>query len=311
MSEPSDRSSVSRTAYAFDWIVFGYCLVMLLAILALGRPLGQYGDELAFYSAMAIIALLILRFVDPTKSRFHALIRLLYPAAMFTLFYRATGGLMFLITDHFMDWQLVTFEKMLFGVHPTLYIDSHLLNVWANEILSFCYFTYYLMLPVFLITMFVKKDYRVVREFTAAASLTFFVSYLIFSLYPVEGPRWHFASLYANQIQGPVFRPLVGFVMERGAVHGGAMPSSHTGVALLVMLFCFRYYRKAGWMLLPIVTGLALGTVWGRFHYASDVVVGAAIGIFSLLLVWKYSKDQPPKTKTGREQRELSRQDVS
>ncbi len=311
MIQPTDRSPITRAAYAFDWLVIGYCSLMLPAILILGRPLAEYTDELIFYSAMAVIAFLIMRFVDASQSRWHAVLRLLYPAAMFTFFYRATGGLMFLLTDQFLDWQVVTFEKMLLGANPTLYFDAHLLNVWTNEILSFCYFSYYPMLPVFLIVAFTKRHYRVIKEFSAAACLTFFISYLLFSLYPVEGPRWHFADMYANSIEGPIFRPLVEMVINRGAVHGGAMPSSHTGIALVIMLFCFRYYRRAGWVLLPVVTGLALGTVWGRFHYASDVIVGAAIGISSLGLVWKYYETSSPERSRKEKHRELSRQDVS
>lgn len=311
MTETSVRSPLSRAAFAFDWIIIAYCLLMLPAIAVLGRPLSEYFGELIFYAAMALIAFAIMRYVDPSRSRWHALIRLLYPAAMFTFFYRATGGLMFLLTDQFLDWQVVTFEKMILGASPTLYFDAHLLNVWVNEILSLCYFSYYPMLPVFMIAVFLKRHYGVIREFTAAACLTFFISYLLFSLYPVEGPRWYFADLYVNNIEGPLFRPLVEMVIERGAVHGGAMPSSHTGIALVIMLFCFRYYRKAGWLLLPVVTGLALGTVWGRFHYASDVMVGAAIGIFSLLLVWKYHVAPSPEQTRPPKHRELSRQDVS
>jgi len=116
--------------------------------------------------------------------------------------------------------------------------------------------------------------------------LTFFASYLLFSLYPAEGPRWYFAHEYVNMVDGPVFRQLVNLVIANGAVHGGAMPSSHTGVAFLIMAFCFRYYRRWGWILLPIVLGLAAGTVWGRFHYVSDVIVGLAIAVLALLWVW-------------------------
>jgi membrane-associated phospholipid phosphatase len=311
MSATTDRSPIVRAAYAFDKIVIGYCLLMLLAILILGRPLADYADELAFYAAMAVIAVLIMRYVEASRGFWHTAVRLLYAAAMFTFFYRTTGGLMFLLTDQFLDWQVVTFEKMILGANPTLYFDAHLLNVWTNEILSFCYFSYYPMLPVFLIVVFARKHYHVIREFSAAACLTFFISYLLFSLYPVEGPRWYFADMYTHAIEGPVFRPLVESVISRGAVHGGAMPSSHTGIALVIMLFCFRYYRKAGWLLLPLVTGLALGTVWGRFHYASDVIVGAAIGIFSVVLVWKYHDSSSPERNRREKHRELSQQDVS
>jgi len=254
----------------------------------LGRPVETYIQSILFYSAMAVIAAMIVRYVDETRSRLAAFVRIMYPAVMFTGFYMRTGDIILLLHGEFFDWQLVTLEKMLFGVSPTLYIDSHLLNVWTTEILSFCYFSYYLMLPGFLLPAFIRRDHEIIKRFLAVTCLTFFLSYMLFTLYPVEGPRYHFAADYLNQIEGPVFRQWVNYVIDNGAVHGGAMPSSHTGVALVVLLFSFRHYRPVGWVLLPIVTGLALGTVWGRFHYVSDVAVGAAIAVFSDLLVFKY-----------------------
>ncbi|MCX6834007.1 MAG: phosphatase PAP2 family protein [candidate division Zixibacteria bacterium] len=275
--------------YPVDWMVVGYSLLMVIIIAILGRPLSGYADEMIFYAAMAILALLIVRYVNETRSRWHAFLRLLYPALMITFFYRATGGQIFLLFDHFFDYQVVAWEQSLLGTEPTLFVDKHLLNTWCTEILSFCYFCYYLMFPGLLIALFRRREHRIIREFLAAACLTFFVSYLLFWLYPVEGPRWHLADQYLNEIKGPVFRQLVEFVINNAAVRGGAIPSSHTGVALIVMLFCFRYYRRVGWMLLPVVIGLAAGTVWGRFHYLSDVIVGAAIGAGAVWFIWHHS----------------------
>jgi membrane-associated phospholipid phosphatase len=279
--------------YLFDRVVIGYCLLMVLLIGVWGRPFGQYLSSMLFYAGMAAVAATITRCVDPTKNRWLAFVRLGYPAVMFTFFYWQTGHLMFLFFNGFFDWQLVTFEHMIFGGDPSLYIDQHLLNVWLNEVLSFCYFAYYPMLPAFVLAVFLKKDDNVLKEFLAVTCLTFFASYLLFALYPVEGPRWHFAQEYTNAIDGPVFRQLVNLVIANGAVHGGAMPSSHTGVAFVIMVFCFRYYRRWGWILLPVVLGLAAGTVWGRFHYVSDVVVGVAIAALALLWVWSRPDTAP------------------
>ena len=37
-----------------------------------------------------------------------------------------------------------------------------------------------------------------------------------------------------------------------------------------------------------MVIGLGMGTVWGRYHYASDVIAGGLIGLVMTFLVWKY-----------------------
>ena len=283
-----------------DWIILSYCLIMALAVVVLGRPLNPYTGELIFYCSTAVLIALIVNFIDENQSRAWSFVRLLYPALLFTFLYRATGGHMFLVTDHFLDDHVIAWETALFGQEPTLYLDRHFANVWINEIMSFCYFAYYLMLPGFLVWAFVRRESRIIRSYLAAACITFFVSYLLFWLYPVEGPRWHLAAEYVNGIDGPLFTRVVKFVIERAAVHGGAMPSSHTGVAVVTLLFCFRYWRKAARWLLPVVVGLALGTVWGRYHYVSDVVVGAAIGGGAVWLVRKYLEPDPAIVTTAK-----------
>lgn len=281
------KSAMARL-YPTDRIVLGYCAITILLILLFGRPFSEYVSELAFYGGIGTLALIVSKYVDESKNRLGAFVRLLYPAMLFTAFYSMTGGLMFLFTDTFKDSQLIAIEQSLFGQELTLLFDRSQPNIVITEILSFCYFGYYFLIPGFFIAIFVRRDYRVIREATAAICLTFFVSYLVFSAYPIEGPRWHLADQYRHSVDGPAFRQLVNSVIARGAVHGGCMPSTHTAVSLVILLFCFKYYRRAGWILLPLVIGLMAGTVWGRFHYVSDVYVGAIIGTAAFWLISKY-----------------------
>jgi membrane-associated phospholipid phosphatase len=274
--------------YPVDYIVMGYTALISVMILVLGRPIGGYLPELAFYVGVGILSWLISRYVDEKRSRAHALFRLLYPAMLFTTFYSMTEGLNFLVFNSFRDPQVVAFEQRLFGSEVTQFIDKSQPSILVTELLSFCYFCYYLLIPGFLIPIFVRKDYHILREVLAAICLTFFVSYVLFSVYPVEGPRWFLADQYAHSVDGPVFRQMVNFVISNGAVHGGCMPSTHTAVSLVILLYSFKYYRRWGWILLPIVLGIAAGTVWGRFHYLSDVIVGAAIGGVSVWFIRKY-----------------------
>ncbi len=278
----------NRTVYPFDRLMIGYPLLLIAMIIVFGRPLIDYVDETIKYASLAGMAALIVFYTDENHSRWQAFVRLVYPAVFFVIYYSSTGGMMFLFFDQFYDWQLTAFEKSILGVNPTLYIDQNMLNVWANEFFSATYFLYYPMLPTFTLALFFRRDYSILKQALLAAGATFFVSYLLFSLYPIEGPRWFYADSFVNAIEGPVFRQAVEFVIHNGAVRGGCMPSSHVAVALVVMMFCFKHYRPIGWLLLPINFGLAVGTFWGRFHYVSDVFVGAAIGLVATLLTWRY-----------------------
>jgi membrane-associated phospholipid phosphatase len=205
---------------------------------------------------------------------------------LLTFFYRAAGGTVFLFFDQFFDARLTAFERAVLGVNPTLYIDRHLLNPVLNELFSLGYFLYYPLIPVFMLAVFLRRDMDILRSSLSAVCLTFFLSYPLFFLYPIEGPRWFFADRFINTIESPVARPAVDFVIDNAAFHGGCVPSSHFAVALVILLYCRRYYRGAYRWVLPVVATMAIGTVWGRFHYVSDVVVGGIIGIVVTLLFW-------------------------
>jgi membrane-associated phospholipid phosphatase len=62
------------------------------------------------------------------------------------------------------------------------------------------------------------------------------------------------------------------------------MPSSHVAVAVIVLMAMYRGARRWFWALLPLVIGLTVGTVYGRFHYVSDVAVGLTIAPLSFWL---------------------------
>lgn len=277
-----------KAIYPFDIAIIAYMMLLSGLILIFGRPLSGYYDELLINAAVVILVILIVQFLNHSGNRLVLFFRILYPGLLFTLFYEQTGGLMKLIFPDFLDRQLIAFESTIFGIDPSLWLDKNVINVWLTEILSFCYFSYYTMLPIFLLGMFLLKRYDIIKPALTAICLTFFISYFLFLLYPIEGPRWYLAGQYTHAITGTIFRPLVDIAINKGAVHGGCMPSSHVAVALVMMYYTVRAYPKTAFFLVTINIGLALGTVYGRFHYVSDVVVGAIIGTAMIYLTMKY-----------------------
>jgi membrane-associated phospholipid phosphatase len=226
-------------------------------------------------------------FLNSDKDKITHFFRLLYPALLFTFFYRQTGGLMKLIFPEFLDYQLTAFEKSIFGVYPTFWIEQNVLNVWLTEILSGTYFLYYPMIGVYLLVLYFKKRFQLIKQSLTAIAITFFISYMLFYLYPLEGPRYFFEGQYMFDITGPIFRPMVELA-QQGSVRGGCMPSSHIAVALVINIFFLKHFKKVGILLLINNIGMALGTFYGRYHYISDVVVGVVIGISVTWLTLRY-----------------------
>jgi membrane-associated phospholipid phosphatase len=284
--------SLTAGFFVFDWLMMGYSILIITTLVAFGEPAGMHLNEIAFYSFTAIAPFLVVAFTRHRTERVLSAVRYLYPVLLFTFLYRSTADTMFLLFDHYLDDRIVSFEMSILGIEPTIWTDRFLPQPILTDVLSACYFSYYLMIPVFTLWVFVRKDYRILRRSLSAISLTFFLSYLLFFLFPAEGPRWHQAENYLHPVTGVIFRPMVDLVIANGAVHGGAMPSSHTGVALIILIYCWRHYRRVAIWLTAVVFGLAGGAVWGRFHYVTDIVVGALVAIVALWVTDRWQRKE-------------------
>jgi membrane-associated phospholipid phosphatase len=52
------------------------------------------------------------------------------------------------------------------------------------------------------------------------------------------------------------------------------MPSGHTQIVLMVLSLAYRYEKVLFYIFLPIICGLVLSTVYLRYHYVFDLIVG-------------------------------------
>ena len=289
---PSALKRADRLLSPLDRAVLAYLAYIPLITLIFGRPLGNYTPIFINNALIAALVALIVRYFPLGRNRVGDIIRLAYPALLFGYFYMQTGALMTLVYPEFFDPWFVTWEAGALGTNPTLWLDRNFLTTpaswWVTEFLSMCYFSYYIMFPATLIPLLALRKNKLIQEILTACLITFAVSFNLFWLFPLEGPRWHFAEVYEHAVTGAVFRPLVDFVIAGGAVRGGCMPSTHTGVALVVLVYLFREYRKWFWVGLPLVIGIGAGAVYGRFHYVTDIIVGAAIAAICVWFTMRY-----------------------
>ena len=145
---------------------------------------------------------------------------------------------------------------------------------WLSEPLHAAYFSYYAIIVIVPALLYTRRraDFH---EALFVLLLSFATSYLFFVAFPVEGPRYTGAG---SAPDGPVRRFTL-FMLERGASRGTAFPSSHVAVTVTQCVLAVRYFGARGGLLLPLATALALGAVYGGFHYGIDVVGGAAYGV--------------------------------
>jgi len=182
-------------------------------------------------------------------------------------------------------WQnahLISFESLLFAVPPIVWMHEHL-AWWLVEFLEFGYFAFYPLYPVFGGLFWAWRERPrfagAFRALTDALSIGYVFCYTTYLLFPTQSPANRLGvQQIATAHRGP-FQAAVRFVQNRGGVHGNAFPSAHIMLAFVVLMFVYRFLPKvAPWLLVPILL-MCVGAVYDGYHYASDVVAGALLGI--------------------------------
>lgn len=288
---------------AVDRWVIGYAAAASLAALLFAPDQGPFLKSHLLHAGAIAVSLAVAYWL-PTKGRLLPFLRYGYPVLLFGLFYSDTGPYVFLLFSEWFDPALIRWESALVGFNVPEAVAG-IQSVWLLELFMFGYLFYYLMLPVAFVVAFSRKEPDVYRRLMTATCAVFVVSFSMFALYPLEGPRYALASVLPP-IQGGPFFGLVMAIQNSGSIHGGCMPSSHTAVAWTVTYYVHKMHRTWGWILVVISTLLSMGCFWGRFHYVTDVAVGLLIFAAAVLLTeWlhrrRISRD-PDRARVGRQE---------
>lgn len=157
-----------------------------------------------------------------------------------------------------------------------------------SELLHLCYFSYYPLIygPPLLLYLGVAgpmrgADRREGFEETVLALVLAFVScFVVFVVFPVQGPRY--LGVPPGVPDGPV-RRLVLLVLRGASSRGAAFPSSHVSVAVAQGWMALRHQPRVGRWVVALAGGLAAGAVYGGFHYGVDAVAGGLFGALAAL----------------------------
>ncbi|MGH7724891.1 MAG: phosphatase PAP2 family protein [Candidatus Eiseniibacteriota bacterium] len=258
-----------------DLLIVGYLL--LTGVLILGFP--KHIPFWALHVAVRLVAVVVVVRLAATRSR-NPIVRAVrdwYPILAFIPLYAELNSLTNLFTTVRHDEWVVAWEAALFGGQPSQTLRLAWPQPGISEYLHFAYFFYYFVPTTLALSLSIQRDRARFSEALTAIVLVFLACCMIFVIFPVVGPYHHFGHPPASSWPG-FFGPLVHAIVDRGSSLGTAFPSSHTAVAVCVWLTAWRLHRPAFWLLTAIVPALAVGTVYGGFHYAVDTIAGVLLG---------------------------------
>ncbi len=114
------------------------------------------------------------------------------------------------------------------------------------------------------------------------------LAYALFPYFPSEPPRIVFPSIDQPHVTTWV-RQLNLWILKVGTIHVGVFPSAHVSSAFSAAwaMFVVMPHRKLfGYALLFYALSVSLATVYGRYHYAADVLAGFGVSLIPGWLCW-------------------------
>ncbi len=264
-----------RGLFAMDWAVIVYLAVTGILILVT-RP--AHSPTLLLIRASVFVVMVALARLPRPRNRFWLFLRLAYPVTFYGMFYAELSDLNTMFTSKRFDSIVVGWERAVFGTMPSVTLRDAWSWTPLSEFLHFAYVSYY-AIPTFLLVMLLR-GFRIdaIGETVTVVTVTFMTCYVFFIGFPVVGP-FHYLTPPDPTSLGAVFPPLVHRILHAGSSPGTAFPSSHVAIATAVWIQAWRHDRPAALVLTVIVPALALGAVYGGFHYGIDALCGFVLAL--------------------------------
>ncbi|MGM0442161.1 MAG: phosphatase PAP2 family protein [Elusimicrobiota bacterium] len=290
-----------------DLLFIGYMAALGVLLIFFHRGVEYWPVYIAAHALIIVLIVAGVPYLDKSENKIAQFLRWWYPIFMFTFNYKEIGRFTNILVPGWMDGAIMSFEKSLFGVHPTLWMENFV-NPLLTEVMKFNYFTYYIMIPLGAAALYFYGKRKNYVRYLATVCVAFYLSYIGFIIYPVRGPRYELYDQYTLDyevnikefygideeeniagkdtmaLKGYFFTPLQDSIMRYGSLYGGCMPSSHIAVALVCTIFMGLYFRKLFYFYLPTIILLCISVVYNRYHYITDVVAGLGVGVLAFWL---------------------------
>lgn len=279
----------------------GLGALTLLAVAFNGRlekPALTIGTNLLFLVLYAV-SLAALRRLRKPWPRF--LVRTATVQLTFLQVYRAANDLQLL----FFPWQddrVLAWEQAIFGFQPVVEIQK-LYALPLTEWMLFVYVVYVVIYPVLGAIIFFKRGEEANEDYLFHLGLVNLACAVGFILFPVASP------MYWEKVRSLLTTPLTsgpfGAAAEwiRANIHsaGGSVPSPHCAVATMMWYMSLKYTKRGFLVLAPVILSLYVSTVYGRFHYVADAVIGiaAALAVILAAPALAQASDARPRARTG------------
>jgi membrane-associated phospholipid phosphatase len=270
-----------------EWLYFWFLLGLSLLALINAHRLPHWTQVLAIYGLTLSSYLLIVLLDTRWPYKFFELLRRWAPYAGILPVFHSLGYITHNIRPD-LDSYLIGIDRSLFGVHPTVWLESvtHPLLV---DLLALAYSSYYFLPIVLALVLHFDRKHHELEHLFLAVTIGFFLSYVGYLLVPAIGPRFTLTGEQAGPVRGWLWANQILDVLNAGEFNKrDCFPSGHTGITLIVLYYAHAHHKRLFAFLLPVGVLLILATVFLRLHYVIDVIAGFVLAALAVLIaeIW-------------------------
>ena len=263
-----------------DWLTAGYNAILAVVWATLLARAPFAGWLFAAHAAAAAMPWLLAR-GDSSLTRPVRVLREAYPLLWLLPLWTELDFLRGLLHTTANDAPIAGLESAIFGFDVSAVWMPSMPEVWFSEVMHLLYFAYYpaIILPL----LFVAFSGRVpaLRDMGFGLMLTYLTCYLIYIVFPVDGPHFLLQN-YQGPLTDGFFYGLVRGLQGAGDSMGCAFPSSHVAGTTTMAFLAWRWFRPPiAWLLTAAAIGVAFASVYTQNHYAVDSIAGVvwALGL--------------------------------
>ena len=205
------------------------------------------------------------------------------PILFVVLIYESLGDLIQYLQPDIDPW-LIQLDFSIFGVQPTLWVQRWIVP-WLTDIMSLAYISYYFIPVVFITVLYLKGRMTELDRSIFVLAFGYYVSFIGYILFPAVGPRYAITRLYSVPLDGSFITDFVRDTLN-ALEHNkrDCMPSGHTQIVLMVLYLAYRYEKLLFYLFFPVICALIASTIYLRYHYVIDLLVGATLAIGCVVL---------------------------
>jgi membrane-associated phospholipid phosphatase len=264
-----------------EWIQIGFAILLAAAAWIPIRGIGPLPMRRRWNVTLLALAPLLLVTLVRVSARWIpdgsvSIARDWLTVGLFLVPYWQTGQF-FLAPNRGVQERLMAFDRWLM---PRAAATSGTPRTAFGMVLEVAYLFCYPLVPLGLVALYLTQQRRNVAGFWLVVLIATYVCYAITPFLPALPPRDLTKGKPAAAGKARLFNR---WILQHGSIHAISFPSAHVASTFAVSLVLMRFMPLIGLGFLFVSIWIAIGAVVGRYHYALDVLLGAAtaLGVFA------------------------------